>query len=114
MVARWAGRGEFRKIKEMNAEENPYLAGVVIRPDVRSGRPCIHDTRITIQEILRWLGGATVDEILNDYPYLEKDDFRAVLHMRRSFPIRASRLCESSWSTRVSRRKDETILILRA
>jgi uncharacterized protein (DUF433 family) len=39
----------------------------------------VRDTRITVQEILRWLAaGASEEEILSDYPYLEKDDFRAV------------------------------------
>jgi uncharacterized protein (DUF433 family) len=32
-----------------------------------------------VQEILKWLAsGATEEEILGDYPYLEKDDFKAV------------------------------------
>jgi uncharacterized protein (DUF433 family) len=63
----------------MNAAVNPYLDRISIKPDVRSGRPCIRDTRITVQEVLRWLAsGATEEEILNDYPYLNSDDFRAV------------------------------------
>jgi uncharacterized protein (DUF433 family) len=66
---------------------NPYLDRIVIEPDVRSGRPCIRDTRITVQEILRWLAsGATEEEILNDYPYLEKDDFKAVFAYAAQFP----------------------------
>ncbi len=60
----------------MNASANPYPARIVSKPGVRSGRPCVRDTRITVQEILRWLAsGTTEDEILNDYPYLDTDDF---------------------------------------
>jgi uncharacterized protein (DUF433 family) len=71
----------------MNAEDNPYLVRIVVRPDVRSGRPCVRDTRITVQEILRWLAsGATEEQILDDYPYLEKDDFRAVFAYAAQFP----------------------------
>lgn len=71
----------------MNAVVNPYLARIVIDPGVRSGRPCIRDTRITVQEILRWLAsGATEDEILGDYPYLTKDDFKAVFAYAAQFP----------------------------
>ena len=63
----------------MNAAVNPYFVRIISMPGVRSGKPCVRDTRVTVQEILRWLGsGATEDEILNDYPYLEKDDFKAV------------------------------------
>lgn len=66
---------------------NPYLSRIVIRPGVRSGRPCIRDTRITVQEVLRWLaGGATEEEILSDYPYLESDDFKAVFAYAAQFP----------------------------
>ncbi len=57
---------------------NPYLSHIVSNPGVRSG-PCIRDTRITVQEILQWLtAGATESEILNDYPYLNSDDVKAV------------------------------------
>ena len=71
----------------MNAVVNPYLARIVINPNVRSGRPCVRDTRITVQEILRWLAsGATEEAILRDYPYLTKDDFKAVFAYAAQFP----------------------------
>jgi len=58
---------------------NPCLARIVVDPAVRSGKPCVRDTRVTVQEILLWLAFvATEDEILQDYPHLTKDDFRAV------------------------------------
>ena len=54
----------------MSAPVNPYLSRITVEPGVRSGRPCIRDTRITVQEILRWLAaGATEDQILSDYPF---------------------------------------------
>ena len=71
----------------MNAAVNPYLVRIVARPDVRSGRPCVRDTRITVQEVLRWLAsGATEEEILTDYPLLERDDFKAVFAYAAQFP----------------------------
>jgi uncharacterized protein (DUF433 family) len=71
----------------MAASVNPYLSRITIKPGVRSGRPCVRDTRITVQEVLRWLAaGATEEEILGDYPYLEKDDFRAVFAFAAQFP----------------------------
>jgi uncharacterized protein (DUF433 family) len=71
----------------MNAVANPYLARIVMDPNVRSGRPCVRDTRITVQEILSWLAsGATEEEILRDYPYLAGDDFKAVFAYAAQFP----------------------------
>lgn len=71
----------------MNAVINPYLARIVVDPGVRSGRPCVRDTRITVQEVLRWLAsGATEDEILRDYPYLNRDDFKAVFAYAAQLP----------------------------
>lgn len=47
--------------------------------DVRFGKLCIRDHRITLQEVLEWLsGGASQQQILTDYPQLEPDDFLAV------------------------------------
>lgn len=70
----------------MSTSANPYLYRIVITPGVRSGRPCIRDTRITVQEILRWLAsGATEEEILSDYPYLDKDDFKAAFAYAAQF-----------------------------
>jgi uncharacterized protein (DUF433 family) len=71
----------------MDTLAKPYLSRIVIKPEVRSGRPCIRDTRVTVQEVLRWLAsGATEDEILSDYPYLDRDDFRAVFAYAAQFP----------------------------
>ena len=40
-----------------------------------------------MQEILKWLAsGATEEEILGDYPYLEKDDFKAVFAYAAQLP----------------------------
>jgi uncharacterized protein (DUF433 family) len=44
------------------------------------GLPCIRDTRVTISAVLGQLAvGASVDEVLADYPYLERDDVLAAL-----------------------------------
>lgn len=44
------------------------------------GKPIIAGTRITIELLLRQLGqGLTVDEILENYPHLTKDDISAVM-----------------------------------
>lgn len=52
---------------------------ITIEPGKRSGQPCIRGLRITVWDVLGWLAaGMTEEQILQDYPELEKDDFRAV------------------------------------
>jgi uncharacterized protein (DUF433 family) len=53
---------------------------ITITPGVRSGKPCINGTRITVYDVLEYLaGGMTEDEILADFEALARDDIRAVL-----------------------------------
>jgi uncharacterized protein (DUF433 family) len=48
-------------------------------PGQRSGQPCIRGLRVTVWDVLDMLAsGMTEDDILHDYPYLEKADFPAV------------------------------------
>jgi uncharacterized protein (DUF433 family) len=40
-----------------------------------AGKPCIRGLRVTVGMIVGQLGaGRTIDEILADYPYLERED----------------------------------------
>ena len=53
---------------------------IVLDPEVRSGKPCIRGTRITVYDVLEYLaGGMTEDAILGDFPDLARDDIRACL-----------------------------------
>jgi len=52
---------------------------ITIEPGKRSGRSCVRGLRFTVWDVLAWLaGGMTEQQILDDYPELEPDDFRAV------------------------------------
>jgi uncharacterized protein (DUF433 family) len=52
---------------------------ITIEPGTRSGQPYIRGLRITVWDVLGWLAaGKTEAQIIDDYPELEKDDFRAV------------------------------------
>jgi uncharacterized protein (DUF433 family) len=56
---------------------------ITIEPGKRSGQPCIRGLRITTTDVLNWLaGGITEQQILEDYPELAPDDFRAVYEFR--------------------------------
>jgi uncharacterized protein (DUF433 family) len=49
-------------------------------PGVMGGKPCIRGQRVTVGMILGQLGeGLTIDELLRDYPYLERDDILEAL-----------------------------------
>jgi uncharacterized protein (DUF433 family) len=53
---------------------------ISVNPLVRSGKPHIKGTRITVYDILEYFaGGMSEDEILADFPDLTRDDIRAVL-----------------------------------
>jgi uncharacterized protein (DUF433 family) len=53
---------------------------ITVDPAVRSGKPCVKGTRITVYDVLEYLaGGMTEDQILADFPDLRPDDIRAVL-----------------------------------
>jgi uncharacterized protein (DUF433 family) len=55
---------------------------ITIEPGKRSGQPCIRGLRITVWDALNWLAaGMTEQRILDDYPELQSDDFRAVYEL---------------------------------
>jgi len=57
-----------------------YRERITIEPGKRSGKPCIRGLRITVSDVLDYLaGGITEDQILEDFPDLEREDIRAVL-----------------------------------
>jgi uncharacterized protein (DUF433 family) len=59
---------------------NELLTYITIDPDIRSGKPCVKGTRITVGDILQWLAsGMNVQDILNDFPLLKEEHIRATL-----------------------------------
>ncbi len=63
----------------MGIADKTDLSRITIAPGQRSGQPCIRGLRVTVWDVLDMLAsGMTEDEILRDYPYLEKADFPAV------------------------------------
>jgi uncharacterized protein (DUF433 family) len=44
-------------------------------PEVMGGKPCIRGLRVTVGMIVAQIGaGRTVDQLLAEYPYLERED----------------------------------------
>lgn len=57
-----------------------YSRLMTLEPGKRSGKPCIRGLRITVYDILSYLAsGMTIDEILNDFPNLTREDILACL-----------------------------------
>jgi uncharacterized protein (DUF433 family) len=53
---------------------------ITIEAGKRSGQPCIRGMRITVKDVLEYLaGGMSREEILADFPNLEKEDITACL-----------------------------------
>lgn len=56
------------------------LYRITTNPEQCGGRPCIRGLRIRVKDVLDLLAaGASAEEILEDYPYLEADDITAAL-----------------------------------
>ena len=68
----------------MNAS---LLNRITIDPGKCGGKPCIRGMRIRVSDILEMLGdGVSMEEVLEDFPDLERDDILASLQFaaRRS------------------------------
>ncbi len=57
-----------------------YQNIITIEPGKRGGKPCIRGMRITVYDVLSYLAsGMTYEEVLNDFPYLTREDILACL-----------------------------------
>jgi uncharacterized protein (DUF433 family) len=53
---------------------------ITIEPGKRGGKPCIRNMRITVYDILSYLAsGMSYEEVLEDFPYLTREDILASL-----------------------------------
>jgi uncharacterized protein (DUF433 family) len=57
-----------------------YQNIITIEPGKRGGKPCIRGMRITVYDVLSYLAsGMTYEEVLEDFPYLTREDILACL-----------------------------------
>lgn len=55
------------------------LSRITVNPRVMVGKPTVRGLRITVEQLLNALSnGISEDELLADYPELEKEDFQAI------------------------------------
>jgi uncharacterized protein (DUF433 family) len=52
-----------------------HLDRITQQPDVMGGKACIRGLRVTVGMVVGQIGaGRSVDDILADYPYIERED----------------------------------------
>lgn len=57
-----------------------YRTHIAIDPAIRSGKPCLKGTRITVYDVLSYLAaGMTPEDIQTDFPALSSEKIRACL-----------------------------------
>jgi len=53
---------------------------IVIDPEIHHGEPCIKGTRVPVAVIVGSIAdGMTIDEVINEYPQLNRETVRAAL-----------------------------------
>ena len=56
------------------------LNRITFNPEVMGGKPCIRGMRVTVGAIVGLVAsGKTIDDVLADYPYLEREDILEAL-----------------------------------
>jgi uncharacterized protein (DUF433 family) len=56
------------------------LNRITVEGDKWGGRPCIRGYRMRVTDVLQLLAnGASIEEILADYPFLEREDIYAAI-----------------------------------
>ena len=71
---------ERRREKGIRLGPMEWEQRITVNPGVRSGKPCIKGTRITVYDVLEYLaGGMTEAQLLSDFPDLALEDIRASL-----------------------------------
>ena len=79
-------------------QSNPLLSRIIVDPKVMLGKPTVRGMRITVEQILKSLSaGISQQDLLDEYPELEVEDFQAVfayvaalVEEEQVFPIQVS------------------------
>ena len=60
------------------------LNRITLNPVICNGKPTVRNMRITVETILQYLsGGDAIDEIIEMYPFLQKEDIQACMSYNR-------------------------------
>jgi uncharacterized protein (DUF433 family) len=68
----------------MPQSEDALLARITVNPEIFGGKPLVRGKRLAVEHVLGMLAaGDSADDILREYPWLERDDVRACLAYAR-------------------------------
>jgi len=57
-----------------------WRSRITVEPGKLGGKPCLRGMRISVADVLEYLAAdMSIDEILADFPYLEREDILACL-----------------------------------
>lgn len=55
-----------------------YSQIITVEPGKMGGKPCIRGMRFTVYDVMDYLaGGMSIEQLLQDFPYLTRDDVLA-------------------------------------
>ena len=61
-------------------QEDALLGRITVDPEVFGGKPIVRGRRLAVEHVLGMLAaGDSVDDLLREYPWLERDDVQACL-----------------------------------
>ena len=71
---------EWRHLLGHSLDMSSLLARITISPDICHGKPVIRNLRYPVESMLEYLaGGDTIEDLLAEFPDLEREDFLACL-----------------------------------
>jgi uncharacterized protein (DUF433 family) len=63
-----------------HADEDALLARITVNPEIFGGKPIVRGRRLAVEHVLGMLAaGDAADDLLREYPWLERDDVQACL-----------------------------------
>jgi uncharacterized protein (DUF433 family) len=65
---------------ELKMNEEDWIKRITVDPAIFRGKPIIRGRRIAVEHILGMIAeGSTIEELLEGYPFLEREDIQACL-----------------------------------
>ena len=72
-----------RCIRWVMSNETP-LSRITVDPEICHGKPCVRGLRYPVETLLEYLaGGDSIEDLLADFPDLEREDILACLEFSR-------------------------------
>jgi len=66
--------------RSVKVKQENWRSRIVCDPQVHHGEPCIRGTRIAVSVVVASLADLTLDEVLEQYPVLNREDVQAALY----------------------------------